>query len=87
MKMAEGMGRAMGGRYDVVIVGAGIAGSALAAALAPAGLEILLLEAGALPEALPPLAELDAQAADISLADLADVQGTQDLLIDLGIIE
>jgi hypothetical protein len=46
----------MGGRYDVVIVGAGIAGSALAAALAPAGLEILLLEAGALPEALPPVA-------------------------------
>jgi len=35
----------------VVIVGAGIAGSALAAALAPAGLEILLLEAGVLPEA------------------------------------
>ena len=56
MKTAGGKGRGMGGRYDVVIVGAGIAGSALAAALAPAGLEILLLEAGALPEALPPVA-------------------------------
>jgi iron(III) transport system substrate-binding protein len=40
-----------------------------------------------LPASLPPLADLDAQAADISLTDLADVQGTQDLLIDLGIIE
>jgi iron(III) transport system substrate-binding protein len=36
---------------------------------------------------LPPLAELDAVAADVPLADLADVQGTQDLLIELGIIE
>ncbi|MCP4418188.1 MAG: iron ABC transporter substrate-binding protein [Chloroflexi bacterium] len=34
-----------------------------------------------------PLAELDAQAIGIPLADLADLQGTQDLLIELGIIE
>jgi iron(III) transport system substrate-binding protein len=40
-----------------------------------------------LPDSLPPLAELDAVAANIPLADLADVQGTQDLLIDLGIID
>lgn len=41
----------------------------------------------ALPESLPPLDALDAQAANISLAALADVAGTQDLLIELGIIE
>lgn len=35
----------------------------------------------------PTLAELDALALDISLADLADLEGTQDMLIDLGIIE
>jgi iron(III) transport system substrate-binding protein len=40
-----------------------------------------------LPGALPPLSELDALALDIPLTDLADMQGTQDLLIDLGIIE
>jgi iron(III) transport system substrate-binding protein len=34
-----------------------------------------------------PLAELDAQAIGISLGDLADLQGTQDMLLDLGIIE
>ena len=33
------------------------------------------------------LEELDAQAIGIPLADLADLQGTQDLLLDLGIIE
>ena len=49
--------------------------------------EYPVIEGVTLPEALPPLAELDAQAADVSLVDLADVQGTQDLLIDLGIIE
>lgn len=37
--------------------------------------------------ATPPLADLDAIAIDIPLADLADVAGTADLLIDLGIIE
>ena len=36
---------------------------------------------------LQPLAELEAQAADIPLADLADLQGTQDLLLELGIID
>ena len=40
-----------------------------------------------LASSLPSLDELDALAVDIPLADLADVQGTQDLLIDLGIIE
>lgn len=36
---------------------------------------------------LPPLAELDALAVDIPLGDLADLQGTQDMLVELGIIE
>ena len=49
--------------------------------------EYPVIEGVTLPAALPPLAELDAVAADIALADLADVQGTQDLLIELGIIE
>jgi iron(III) transport system substrate-binding protein len=40
-----------------------------------------------IPASLPPLEELDAIAPDIALADLADLQGTQDLLIELGIIE
>jgi iron(III) transport system substrate-binding protein len=40
-----------------------------------------------LPPSLPPLADLDALAPDISLTDLADLKGTQDLLIELGIIE
>ncbi|HRQ38759.1 MAG TPA: iron ABC transporter substrate-binding protein [Chloroflexota bacterium] len=35
----------------------------------------------------PTLAELDEMALDISLTDLADLEGTQDMLIDLGIIE
>lgn len=35
----------------------------------------------------PTLAELDEVAIDISLADMADLEGTQDMLIDLGIIE
>ncbi len=35
----------------------------------------------------PTLAELDEQAIHISLSDLADLEGTQDMLIDLGIIE
>ncbi|MCP4362177.1 MAG: iron ABC transporter substrate-binding protein [Chloroflexi bacterium] len=35
----------------------------------------------------PTLAELDEMAMDISLADLADLAGTQDMLIDLGILE
>jgi iron(III) transport system substrate-binding protein len=36
---------------------------------------------------LPPLAELDAVAVDIPLGDLSDLQGTQAMLADLGIIE
>jgi iron(III) transport system substrate-binding protein len=36
---------------------------------------------------LQPLAEIDAQAIDLDLGDLEDLQGTQDMLIDLGIIE
>lgn len=40
-----------------------------------------------LPADLPPLADLEAVAAHIPLADLADLQGTLDMLIDLGIIE
>ncbi len=36
---------------------------------------------------LPPLAALDEAALDIDLADLSDLAGTQELLIDLGIIE
>lgn len=40
-----------------------------------------------LPASLPPMADLETEAIHISLADLADLQGTQDMLIDLGIIE
>lgn len=36
---------------------------------------------------LPPLSELEAVALDIDLSRLEDLQGTQDMLIDLGIIE
>jgi len=36
---------------------------------------------------LPPLAELDAVAVDIDLAQLADLAGTQEMLLDLGIID
>lgn len=49
--------------------------------------EYPVVEGVSLPAQLPPLAELDAQAADISVADLADLAGTQDMLIELGIIE
>jgi len=42
---------------DVIIVGAGIAGAAAAAALAPGGHRIILLEAGELPQTLPALAD------------------------------
>lgn len=40
-----------------------------------------------LPEGVPPFAEIDAQANRIALGDLADLQGTLDMLIELGIIE
>lgn len=36
---------------------------------------------------LPSIAELNSTAIDITLADLVDLQGTQDLLLDLGIID
>lgn len=49
--------------------------------------EYPVVEGIELPDGLPPLAELDANAPQISLSDLADVQGTQDMLIDLGIIQ
>jgi iron(III) transport system substrate-binding protein len=42
---------------------------------------------GVTSQAQPPLADLDVLAPDISLADLADLEGTQAMLIDLGIIE
>jgi len=47
----------------------------------------VLQEGVTLPPMLPSFAELEATAVQIDLADLADVQGTQDLLIELGIIE
>jgi len=60
-------------RYDVVIVGAGIAGAALACQLAPGGLSILLLEAGPAPP-LPPIAtavsEVDARVSALSIASV-----------------
>jgi iron(III) transport system substrate-binding protein len=40
-----------------------------------------------LAEGLPPLAELDKQAVDIALGQLADLAGTQEMLLSLGIIE
>ncbi len=43
--------------------------------------------AGVASQVTPTLAEVDVMAIDISLADLADLEGTQDLLIELGIIE
>jgi iron(III) transport system substrate-binding protein len=47
----------------------------------------VVTEGVTVPPSLPPLTDLEAMAVDISLTDLADVQGTQDLLIELGIIE
>jgi iron(III) transport system substrate-binding protein len=49
--------------------------------------EYPVIEGVAVPTLLPALAELDSEAIDIPLADLADMQGTQDLLFDLGIID
>ena len=49
--------------------------------------EYPVVEGVAAPALLPDFAELDAQAIDISLSDLADLQGTQDMLLELGIIE
>jgi iron(III) transport system substrate-binding protein len=47
----------------------------------------VIQEGVSLPASLPLMADLEATAANLSLADLADLQGTQDLLIELGIIE
>jgi iron(III) transport system substrate-binding protein len=47
----------------------------------------VLQEGVNMPASLPPITELEAGAIDMTLADLADLQGTQDMLIDLGIIE
>ncbi|MCZ7668360.1 MAG: iron ABC transporter substrate-binding protein [Chloroflexi bacterium] len=49
--------------------------------------EYPLIEGVSTVAGLPPLAELDAVAAHISLSDLADLAGTQEMLLDLGIIE
>jgi iron(III) transport system substrate-binding protein len=49
--------------------------------------EYPLVDGVATTPGLPPLAELDAQAAHLDLSQLADLQGTQDMLIDLGIID
>ena len=49
--------------------------------------EYPVIEGVAVSALLPAADELDAQALDIPLADLADLQGTQDLLLDLGIID
>ncbi len=49
--------------------------------------EYPVVEGIAIPELLVPLSELDAQAVEIDLADMADLQGTQDMLLELGIIE
>lgn len=49
--------------------------------------EYPVIEGVAISSALPELAELDAVAIDIPPADLADLQGTQDLLLELGIID
>lgn len=49
--------------------------------------EYPVIDGVTLPDGLPPLAELESQATDIALADMADLSGTQDLLLELGIIE
>jgi len=49
--------------------------------------EYPVIEGVAVSNMLPDAAELSSQAIDIPLADLADLQGTQDLLLDLGVID
>jgi iron(III) transport system substrate-binding protein len=49
--------------------------------------EYPLVEGVSTTAGLPPLAELDAIAVDIDLAQLADLAGTQQMLLDLGIID
>jgi iron(III) transport system substrate-binding protein len=49
--------------------------------------EYPLIEGVTTTTGLPPLADLDAIAANISLSDMTDLAGTQEMLLDLGIIE
>lgn len=49
--------------------------------------EYPVVEGVAVSAGIPPFADLDSIALNISLADLADLAGTQDMLFDLGIIE
>jgi iron(III) transport system substrate-binding protein len=49
--------------------------------------EYPVVEGVAVDGQLPPLADLEAAALEIPLTDLADLQGTQDMLVELGIIE
>jgi len=49
--------------------------------------EYPVVEGVTISSALPVLSELDAVAIDISPSDLADLRGTQDLLLELGIID
>jgi len=49
--------------------------------------EYPLVEGVTTADGLPPLAELDEVAVDIDLAQLADLAGTQEMLLDLGIID
>jgi iron(III) transport system substrate-binding protein len=49
--------------------------------------EYPLVEGVSTTPGLPPLAELDAVAVDIDLARLADLAGTQAMLLDLGVID
>ena len=49
--------------------------------------EYPVVEGVAIDPNLPPFSELDAVALNISMNDLADLEGTQDMLLELGIIE
>lgn len=49
--------------------------------------EYPVVEGVAIDPGLPPFSELDAVALNISMNDLADLAGTQDMLLELGIIE
>jgi iron(III) transport system substrate-binding protein len=48
--------------------------------------EYPVIEGVTIDETLPPLADLDAQAVDINLSDLADLAGTAALLSDVGML-
>ena len=49
--------------------------------------EYPVVEGVAISSMLPALEELNSNAVDIPLADLADLQGTQDMLLEIGIID